>query len=267
MGYFQVCEKEKKLSIVLGGGFFSWCSVKLDNIIFYFNKYKELPQIIDNSLCFPHYKNKEHKDMDITNHFFTEDNDVFVYNYDKTPEFHYNHQYKPYFKFDYMSYMPFIHRYFQPSEKIKNIINEIESKYQIDVNNTICVYYRNTDKKCETPIASHDEFINKTSEILSNNINMKIICMTDDIKFENLVIEKFKDNIIIIDEVSKSMDKWDKRELKGRNYEHGLYMLACVYILSKCHSIICGSGNVSLWLALFRGNGKNIHQNLKLEWV
>ena len=163
-GLFSSMRKRKKIINCFRRGLFSWCSVKLDNIIFYFNKYKELPQIIDNSLCFPHYKNKEHKDMDITNHFFTEDNDVFVYNYDKTPEFHYNHQYKPYFKFDYMSYMPFIHRYFQPSEKIKNIINEIESKYQIDVNNTICVYYRNTDKKCETPIASHDEFINKTSE-------------------------------------------------------------------------------------------------------
>jgi hypothetical protein len=241
--------------------------VKLDNIIYYFSKYKELPQIIDGSLCFPHYKKSEHKNIDITNHFFTEPQADFNYDYDTTPSFHFNHQYTPYVNLDFESYLPFINHYFKPSEQISDLIVELESKYQIEYNNTVCLYYRNTDKKCETPIASHVEFINKTKDILTNNVNMKIICMTDDIHFEKLAIETFKDNIIIINEVSKSMDNWDKRELKGRNYEHGRYMLATVYILSKCHSIICGSGNVSLWIALFRGNGQKFHQNLKLEWV
>jgi hypothetical protein len=50
-------------------------------------------------------------------------------------------------------------------------------------------------------------------------------------------------------------------------YEHGIYMLAITFIMSRTEHIICGSGNVSLWIALFRSNGKNIHQNLRLKWV
>ena len=39
-------------------GFFSCCSVKLDNIIQYYNKYKKLP-IVDSSKQYEWYKNKD----------------------------------------------------------------------------------------------------------------------------------------------------------------------------------------------------------------
>jgi hypothetical protein len=43
--------------------------------------------------------------------------------------------------------------------------------------------------------------------------------------------------------------------------------LAITVIMSKAPRIICGTGNCSLWIALFRGNAKGMEQFLKTGWV
>jgi len=268
MGYFNVIEKEETLIITLGGGFFSFCSVKLDNIIHYFNTYKKLPKKIDGTLCFPHYKKSEHKNLDITHHFFEDKSHDFDYNYFLKPTFHHSFQYNIYKDFDFKMYKPFIEKYYTPSKTINTTINELENKYKINYNNTITLYYRNFDKHLETPIASHEVFMNKLNELLQLNNTLTVLLQTDDLTFENKIKNNYKNNnIIIFSEVKNSMNQKHINEFKGRTYEHGIYMLAITFIMSKTKYIICGSGNVSLWISLLRGNGKNIYQNLRLNWV
>lgn len=47
------------------------------------------------------------------------------------------------------------------------------------------------------------------------------------------------------------------------------YYLAITIIMSKCKYVICGSGsgNCSLWIALYRKNCKKMYQNLSNEWL
>jgi hypothetical protein len=156
-------------------------------------------------------------------------------------------------------------------------MNDLTVKYNFDSDKFICVYYRSGDKKSETPIDTPESFIKKTKEVLSENPSKKVIVMSDNTSFEKLARETFED-IVIITEIRETMYKQPPpkpgfTELdapqghKGRNQEHGLYMVASVMLLCKCHSIIIGSGNVSLWLALLRGNNTNLHQNLRKKWV
>ena len=39
--------------------------------------------------------------------------------------------------------------------------------------------------------------------------------------------------------------------------------MAIVIIMSRCKYVICNTSNVSLWIALFRGNTINLHQYLR----
>jgi hypothetical protein len=43
--------------------------------------------------------------------------------------------------------------------------------------------------------------------------------------------------------------------------------LAITIVMSKCPYIICGSGNCSIWIALFRGSAKGMQQFLKGTWI
>jgi len=58
---------EKILKINHNAGFFSCCTIRLLEIINYFNTNKELPLIVDSSVQFEVYKNEN---IDITDKFF-----------------------------------------------------------------------------------------------------------------------------------------------------------------------------------------------------
>ena len=55
--------------------------------------------------------------------------------------------------------------------------------------------------------------------------------------------------------------------MKHLNHTFSRYFLAIIIIMSKCKYIICGSGNCSLWIILYRGNVKNVWQHLKDKWI
>ncbi len=54
---------------------------------------------------------------------------------------------------------------------------------------------------------------------------------------------------------------------KEKNNEFSKYYLAITIIMSKCKYIICGSGNCSAWIMLYRGNSKNVYQSMGDRWI
>jgi hypothetical protein len=56
-------------------------------------------------------------------------------------------------------------------------------------------------------------------------------------------------------------------KFKNTNHVFSKYYLAITIIMSKCNYIICGSGNCSLWIMLYRGNANNVCQFLNDKWV
>ena len=45
------------------------------------------------------------------------------------------------------------------------------------------------------------------------------------------------------------------------------FYLAITIIMSKCKYIICGTGNCSYWIMLYRGNAHNIIQFNNNQWL
>jgi hypothetical protein len=54
--------------------------------------------------------------------------------------------------------------------------------------------------------------------------------------------------------------------MKEMNSEFSQYYLSITIIMSKCKYIICGSGNCSIWIMLYRENNKNVYQNNNGKW-
>ena len=72
----------------------------------------------------------------------------------------------------------------------------------------------------------------------------------------------FKDEIRHMKKCNNSVDKL----IAYDNFNFSKKYLAITFIMSKCKYIICGSGNCSIWIMLFRGNSLNLFQNLNGEW-
>tara|TARA_B100000123_G_C25736958_1_gene431920 strand:+ start:2052 stop:2927 length:876 start_codon:yes stop_codon:yes gene_type:complete len=257
-----------KLVIFHNSGFFSCCSVKLSKIVDYVNHHKKLPLVIDSSNQFKLYKPTGYKNIDVTYHYFKNYNDIKNIKISFPINYYHKDQYKDYSKLDYKNITPLIKKIFSPSNKIKERINYLERKYNVDYNNILAVYYRGTDKIKETKIASFNNFYEKILKIINKNRNIKILIQTDTFQFLDYIRNKNIKNIIVFKEnkISKTNNGIHNEQSKNVNYHDMFNFLSTVFIISKCKYIICSSGNVSIWIMLFRGNNKNVIQYLNNNW-
>ena len=80
---------------------------------------------------------------------------------------------------------------------------------------------------------------------------------------------KFPDNSFYFKDEIRHMKKCDDTvdiKMKSQNYEFSKKYLAITIIMSRCKYIICGSGNCDIWIMFYRGNNKNVIQNLNGTW-
>lgn len=260
------------ITITHSYGFFSCCSVRLFYILDYFINNKYLPEKVDSSQQFHMYKNNT--DKDITFDFFKNYDDISIdIEYEKSIFIEMNNfQFDEYKSIEYEYILPFVIKYFTPSDNIINIYNYMMNSYKINPDNCIAIYYRGTDKKNETTLDSYIEYYNKLNQILTeiNNDNIQILIQTDESQFLDFMKDKCSNNnIVIISENSTSYNSTGIHNEKSssENYLDIQNLLATFLIISKCKYIICSSCNSSVWITYYRENADNVFQNLNKSWV
>jgi hypothetical protein len=247
-------------------GFFSCCSVKLENIVNYINLNSKIPDYVDSSSQFGWYK--KNQEIDITYEYFLHyDRDITI-NY----PINYNHQYQynNYSDLDYNNIIPLVKKYFSPSKTITNIIGNLEEKYHLVYDNICVLFYRGNDKITETKLCNYDEYLNCANSIMKSNPNILFLIQSDETEFIEFMSEKFPNNSFYFKDEIRHINKCEStvdKIMKDTNYEFSKYYLAITIIMSKCKYIICGSGNCSIWIMLYRENNNNVYQNLNGIWT
>ena len=253
-------------------GFFSCCSVKFQQIIKYINDNNlKFPDLVDSSQQFNWYK--ELLNEDITFNYFEHYDNINEIMIKKIPvknisDYDY-YQYSIYQLIDFDSIKPVTTKYFSPSKNILNIIQNMEKKYNIDYNNICVLFYRGNDKNRETLICDYSEYLIYANKILDINPNILFLIQSDETEFINFISERFPNNSFYFNDEIRHISKCDNTVdiiMKDKNPIFSKYYLAITIIMSKCKYIICGSGNCSLWIILYRGNNNNIIQNLNNKW-
>jgi hypothetical protein len=243
-------------------GFFSCCTIRLMRIVQFYSKNKILP-IVDSSNQWSFYKDSP---GDITNLFFKDIPDTkeldFEIGYYKDGV---DNELSPYSILDFKNLNFLIKKYFSPSEQVLNIYESLLEKYKIDYDKTIAVCYRGNDKHKETNLPSHLEMISKIDELVQENPDYKIFIQSDEVDFYESVLKKYPDSIYI-NEIMK-VRKNDSSPIQylipiGSRSNQAIIFLAILNIISNCSKIILNSGNVGMWISLYRGNSNDIHQYL-----
>jgi len=251
-------------------GFFSNCSVRLKQIIEFFNENQILPKNIDSSAQFANYK-EEADDLveDLTKYFFEQKFPSII---DKKNNQIVNPlQYSIYKNIDFKQVATLIETFFSPSTTIKNIVASLENKYSLEYDNTCSVHYRGNDKAEETGIAEYKQFFSKAQEVLQKNANVKFLVQTDELEFAQAFKQKFS-NSFFFEEIT--MINHNKHSSvhhslpRDKRKEHASYFFAAVLIMSKTKHLITYSGNCGLWTVLYRGHAENVYQYLKTKnWI
>lgn len=257
---------DKVLEIHHNAGFFSCCSVKLGDIVSYFNFYKETPAFVDSSDQFNWYKIDPH--VDITYDYFKNRDDVIPYL--KDVKYRQEDQFKNYKLIDYPSVHPFIEKYFSPSVEIENRIRNLETKYNLDYDNLCVLFYRGNDKITETKLCEYEQIINRAKYVQRTHRDIQFLIQSDETEFIERMSAEFPNSIYFKDEI-RHMNKCNSTVdivFKDLNYEFSKYYLAITVVMSKCKYIICGSsGNCSIWIMLYRNHADGVFQYLNGSWI
>jgi hypothetical protein len=246
-------------------GFFSCCSVRLTEIINFFNKHEREPITLDCSTQFHNYKVNPADPLEDLNHFFFKQPHNQNIEFKSNIDFNWEYQFQPYFNLNYESLTPFIKKYFEPSDYVKKILLDFENEKKIEYENTVGVCYRGNDKHTETRIASHESFIDKCGEIFKKNPNIRFFIQTDEIDFLKSFLSKFPNSFF--NEIIPTIN-FDVRGVVHNFIEHtgrsqfGANFLSSIISLSKCKFLITHSGNCGMWITLYRGNSLNVYQYL-----
>lgn len=252
-------------------GFFSCCSIKLNQLVEYIIKNSKLPEIVDSTHNFNWYKTKveditydyfEHYD-NITNRL----NQLNKLNEEFKCNFYHDQQFDDYSTLDY-NILPIVEKYFSPSLKIKQIIKLMEMKYTVDYNNICVLFYRGNDKIRETKLSNYDDYLIYANKIMKNNPNILFLIQSDETEFIQFMTNHFPNSFYFKDEarhIPKCKNTVDRVMFQYNNL-FSKYYLAITIIMSKCKYVVCGSGNCSLWIVLYRGHNKNICQYSKEKW-
>lgn len=254
-------------------GFFSCCTIRLSELILFHNKNNLLP-IIDSSKQWGSYKDFD--DIDITSKFF-EVKDIPTY---IKPE-HFSpskdeDQFSDFSLINYEYTTKLLGTYFSPTKEIIDFKNFLIKKYNININETISVCYRGNDKSRETILPSYSEMLYKIDEVKNKYPNYKLLIQTDELEFLNFVLSKYPDSIVINEtkKINKSNTAIQYTIPKGERIENGQNFLSVMLLISETSKIILNSGNVGMWICLFRKNNEGVYQylnplfkNEKVKWL
>ena len=244
----------------LGGGFLSFCSVRPHENFRYFNKYKRLPDTVDSTNQFVWYKKSEDLNKDISFIYFENYKNMPTPQMTNKVGYRHHYQYSIYKHLRYDLIIPLVKKYFTPSKNIKNIVENITNKYNLSFDEICVLFYRGNDKIRESQLCSYDEYVQHADFVLKRNPNINFLIQSDETEFIEFMTKKypersffFKDEIRHINKRNTTVDI----VMRDKNPQFSQYFLAITIIMSKCKYVICGTGNCSIWIMFFRGNGNN----------
>lgn len=256
------------MSLVLlrhDAGFFSTTTIILFQIINAKKNKGINPSIIESSQVFSWYR---YTNANIFFDFFKISNidsltnlSLIDFDYDLRGDL----QFKKYSDYNLDIYYKYVDVYFNLSDNVMNIYNTIINKYNIDFENICCLFLRGNDKARECAIPDYNKYIVKGKEILQYNPNIKFLIQSDEKEFIIEMCNNFPNHIVFADEIRViSKDTSRTVDNHGRtpqiNHKFALNFLAIVYIMSKCKYVICNSGNISVWILLYRKHINDFYQ-------
>jgi hypothetical protein len=258
------------LKTVHNAGFFSCCTIRLLDIISFFNQHKELPEAVDSSEQFAFYKAKPTDNL--IPDLFNESDIRFPYQrrVEVVKKFIIDPQFSDYKTINFRDTLPFVQKYFSPSGHVGGFVEMFEKKYSLDYNNLCAVFYRGNDKNRETAIAPYSEFIDKATEVKKANPKIKFLVQPDETEFLEAFTAAFPNEVIAFEETPhiKKQDSAVFFEMPHeKRPEFAVYFFAAVICLSRCKWLITHSGNCGLWVTLYRTHAMRMHQWFIDKWV
>lgn len=219
-----------------------------------------IPERIDYSLGYRHFKKDPNQDIYLDFHKINEkiDLDLFV----DIPLPDSNKCQFDLYRFDI--YNKIRDRFFNPSDLIVERKNILINKYKFDPQKTISVLYRGTDKTTELKLGSPAEYLKVVKNILKNNPDFKVLLQTDQTQVIQYFYDQLGDILITFEETPSTESNkviWSLIEQSDKDsIDWSQWFDAALRCVSECKYLVNHTGNVAFFANLYRGKVNKVYQ-------
>lgn len=245
-------------------GFFSTCSVTLWHIAEVLKRTGEMPERIDFSEAFRWFRNAQQTSdaSDMYPLFFSPGAIDVTRGLTWLPRVSYHGLY---YWIDYRRFNLVMQRYFHPSERAREFQSKWIDRYDINLAKTIAVIYRGTDKSTELALASPLAYVDQARTILKRHPDFRILIQTDELVVRDLFVEEFGSRCFFIEDMPVSrhgvvVHELDDASLQRDRGEFGVMLVAVTELLSRAAFVVNHTGNLALWVCLWRGRSSGVVQ-------
>ena len=156
-------------------------------------------------------------------------------------------------------------RYFRPSDEAERRRDELARTYRIDPATTLAVIYRGTDKGTEVRVASPEAYLAQARKLLVRNPGFRVWIQTDEPAVRSMFCRAFGERCFYLDEMPVSSDgrvvhEQEDSTLNMDRSEFGVLLVAVTSLLAQCAIVVNHTGNMALWVCLFRGHAHGVWQ-------
>ena len=160
---------------------------------------------------------------------------------------------------------PVMNRFFQPSDRAIELRDDLIRRYAIDPAKTIAVVYRGTDKGVEVKLASPEAFLAVTHRLLAANPGHRVWIQTDEREVRTMFARAFAGRCFYLHEMPVSSNgmvvhEQNDETLNMDRSEFGVLLIAVNSLLAQADIVVNHTGNMALWLCLFRGHAHGVWQ-------
>jgi hypothetical protein len=160
---------------------------------------------------------------------------------------------------------PFVKRWFNPSDRVLEKVDNYTKLYDFKPEQTMGVFYRGTDKKFEIQISAFNRYKLALKKLLTRHSDFRIFIQTDQEQFRDYLTREFGSRCFFLDELPVAKGNTGlhflmDEELQIDRVEYGVRVLAATFLMSMCKVLINCTGNMGLWITLYRGGTWGMHQ-------
>jgi hypothetical protein len=219
-----------------------------------------VPDQIRYSMGYKHFKNDPDLDIYLDFHKINSDQKIDLYNKVQLPDAN-KCQFDLY---NFQIYNQIIKRFFNPSDVIVERKKYLIEKYNIDTSKTIAVLYRGTDKGTELKIAHPEEYMRIVKKLLKQNPDFRVLIQTDQTQVIQYFHSELGDNAFFFEETPSTTSNnviWSLIEKSDSNsVDWAQWFDTALRCVSDCKYVINHTGNVGMFMNLYRGNVKGVYQ-------
>jgi len=242
-------------------GFFSVCTTLLWEISSL--RQKEIhPKKLSFINGFENYRDPQHIGIDIYPRLFREENDAPIPVSEQWRALDHHGHYR---NQQIALYAALAKRWLSPAEQIVALEQQLVANLRLDPARTVAVVYRGTDKTTEVELAPPQLYRDLAEREIEKLEGGRVLIQTDQKQVRDLFLRSFGERCVFFREMpvtsgERVLHLLSRDEIGLGRLEFAQHLLAATLAISRCHHIINHTGNMALWICLFRGNTTGVTQ-------